>query len=176
MAEAGLLAGLELVVRLVLVLVHVLQVVQLQGRWEWMRKIGVDHNIAEHKETIQQCPEGYEENTQYLGLKINIGMGLHHPVKWIKLLDKGTVTGFCDDDGPGSSSHILKIYAQPYLTPEPVEPLPHWFKTILLGLSPMYHNFVQATGELNDWGIKADIQRFYDTDAFLVKANNEDQK
>ena len=38
MAEAGLLAGLELVVRLVLVLVR------SQGRREWMRKIGVDHN------------------------------------------------------------------------------------------------------------------------------------
>ena len=46
MAEAGLLAGLELAVRLVLVLVHVLQEVQLQGRREWMRKIGVDHNIC----------------------------------------------------------------------------------------------------------------------------------
>ena len=45
MAEAGLLAGLELVARLVLVLVHVLQEVRSQGRREWMRKIGVDHNI-----------------------------------------------------------------------------------------------------------------------------------
>ena len=44
MAEAGLLAGLELVVQLVLVLVHVLQEVRSQGRREWMRKIGVDHN------------------------------------------------------------------------------------------------------------------------------------
>ena len=136
----------------------------------------LENCLAKHKETIQQCPKGYEENTQYPGLKINIGIGLHHLVKWIKLLDEGTVTGFCDNDGLGSSSHILKIYAQPYLTPEPVEPLPPWFKTILLGLSPMYHNFVQAAGELNDWGIKADIQRFYDTDAFLVKANNEVQK
>ena len=45
MAEAGLLAGLELVVWLVLVPVHVLQEVRSQGRREWMRKIGVDHNI-----------------------------------------------------------------------------------------------------------------------------------
>ena len=44
MAEAGLLAGL--VVRLVLVLVHVLQEVRSQGRREWMRKIGVDHNTT----------------------------------------------------------------------------------------------------------------------------------
>ena len=54
-------------------------------------------------------------------------------------------------------------------TAEPVEPLPPWFETILLGPSPMYHNFVQAAGELEDWGIKADIQRFRDTDALLVE-------
>ena len=54
-------------------------------------------------------------------------------------------------DGPGSSPHILKIYAQPYVTPEPIKPLPPWFKTILLGLSPMYHNFIQEVGELEDW-------------------------
>ena len=41
MAEAELLAELELAVRLVLVLV------QLQGRQEWMRKIGVDHNMLD---------------------------------------------------------------------------------------------------------------------------------
>ena len=46
MAEAELLAELELVVQLVVVLV------QLQGRWEWMRKIGVDHNI------FAICPPG----------------------------------------------------------------------------------------------------------------------
>ena len=45
MAEAELLAELELAVRLVVVLVHVLQEVRSQGRREWMRKIGVDHNI-----------------------------------------------------------------------------------------------------------------------------------
>ena len=49
MAEAGLLAGLELVVRLVLVLV---QEVRLQGRWEWMRKIGVDHNNGDLKGNV----------------------------------------------------------------------------------------------------------------------------
>ena len=52
MAEAGLLAGLELVVRLVVVLVHVLQEVRSQGRREWMRKIGVDHNTFHE---IENC-------------------------------------------------------------------------------------------------------------------------
>ena len=37
----------------------------------------------------------------------------------------------------------------------------------------MYHNFVQAARELEDWGIKADIQRYHNTNALLVEANNE---
>lgn len=133
-------------------------------------------HVEDHEETFQHCPEGYEQNTWYLGLKINIGFGLQCPIKWIKLLDEGTIVGFCDDDGPGSSPHILKIYAQPYATPKPVKPLPPWFKTILLGPSPMYHNFVQAARELKDWGIKADILRFHNMDALLVEANNKVQK
>ena len=63
MAEAGLLAGLELVVRLVLVLVHVLQEVQSQGRREWMRKIGVDHNSGpqnDPEETVIDRPESLD--------------------------------------------------------------------------------------------------------------------
>ena len=57
MAEAELLAELELVVRLVLVLVHVLQEVWSQGQWEWMRKIGVDHNTDGYKAWKFYCPE-----------------------------------------------------------------------------------------------------------------------
>ena len=60
MAEAGLLAGLELVVWLVLVLVHVLQEVRSQGRRGWMRKIGVDHNTLDPLSTIHiQSPQSY---------------------------------------------------------------------------------------------------------------------
>ena len=46
MAEAELLAELELAVWLVVVLAHVLQEVRSQRRREWMRKIGVDHNTS----------------------------------------------------------------------------------------------------------------------------------
>ena len=52
---AGLLAELELAVRLVLVLVHVLQEVRSQGQWEWMRKIGVDHNTPGNGVTLQSA-------------------------------------------------------------------------------------------------------------------------
>ena len=117
----------------------------------------LEEHLQDHKDTFQRCPEGYKANMWYPGLKINISMGLHCPVKWIKLLNKGTVMGFCDNDGLGSSPHILKIYTQPLTTAEPVKPLLLWFETILLGPSPIYHNFIQAVGELKDWGVKADI-------------------
>ena len=52
MAEAGLLAELELAVQLVVVLVYVLQEVQSQGRRGWMRKIGVDHNTRDPSTTV----------------------------------------------------------------------------------------------------------------------------
>ena len=136
----------------------------------------LEEHLQDHEDTFQWCPKGYEANMRYPGLKINIGMGLHCLVKWIKLLNKGTIMGFYDNDSPGSSPHILKIYTQPLATAKPVKPLPPWFETILLGLSPIYHNFVRATGELKDWGIKADIQRFHDTNALLVEANNEAMK
>ena len=84
----------------------------------------LEERLQDHEDTFQRCPERYKANMRYLGLKINISMGLRQPVKWIKLLNKGTIVGFCNDDGPGSSPHILKIYTQPLATPEPIEPLP----------------------------------------------------
>ena len=65
MVEVGLLAGLELVVRLVLVLVHVLQEVRSQGRQEWMRKIGVDHNITPTL-SISVAPTSLLRSLQFL--------------------------------------------------------------------------------------------------------------
>ena len=71
MAEAGLLAGLELAVRLVLVLVHVLQEVRSLGRREWMRKIGVDHNTWAAK-IRGMCRGGGDEGR----CKVRWGMSL----------------------------------------------------------------------------------------------------
>ena len=67
MAKAELLAELELVVRLVVQLVQVLQEgVWLQGQQGWMRKIGVDHNnmrrdmkIPNKKQSMPLNPSSY---------------------------------------------------------------------------------------------------------------------
>ena len=58
MAVVELLAELDLAVQLVVVVVHVLQEVRSQGRREWMRKIGVDHNniVLPNLETVEGIP------------------------------------------------------------------------------------------------------------------------
>ena len=59
MAEAELLAELELAVWLV---VQVQEEVQLQGRREWMRKIGVDHNNIDDQDFNLELPDFYSSH------------------------------------------------------------------------------------------------------------------
>jgi hypothetical protein len=118
--------------------------------------------IEAHEDNFQQCPEGYIKNTKYPDLTMAIGNGLHHPAKWIKMLDKGMLSIFTADNGLGSSPHLVKIYTQPCQTTEPVEPLPGWLKCILTRLNPYFLTLVEASDKLNNWGIKADLLRYQD--------------
>ena len=116
--------------------------------------------VKTHTDTFQCCAKGYVLNTKYPGLTINIGNGLQREVKWVKQLEQGTVACFTEDDGPGDTPHIVKIYAQPCATAEPIEPLPVWLETILLGLSAAFNTLAEAARELDDWGIHANLLRF----------------
>ena len=75
---------------------------------------------------------------------------------------------FTEDNGPGDTPHIVKIYAQPCASAEPIEPLPIWLETILLGPS--------AARELDDWGIHADLLWFRQLDALWQEAEGEEHK
>jgi hypothetical protein len=57
---------------------------------------------------------------------------------------------FTVDNGPGSSPHIIKIYAQPCHIAELVEPLLGWLKCILMGLNTYFLTLVEASNELED--------------------------
>jgi hypothetical protein len=113
--------------------------------------------IKAHEDNFQWCPKRYIENTKYPDLSVAIGNGLHCSAKWIKLLNKGMLSIFTADDRPGSSPHIVKIYAQPCCIAEPVEPLPGWLKCILTGPNTYFLTLVEASNELEDWGIKANL-------------------
>ena len=123
------------------------------------------------KEAWKHMPPGYEENNCFPLLTINQGNGVHHPTKWIKLLDNCTVLAFTADDSPGSTPHIYHIYAQPTMGNQPVEPLPAWFEALIIGPMPQYHTLYKGAPKLNDWGISADITRICDYDTLKREAS-----
>ena len=140
------------------------------------RIIRLEDLVQEHTDTFERCPEGYVLNTKYPGLTINIGNGLQREVKWVKPLEQGTVACYTEEDGPGDTPHIVKIYAQPCASAEPVEPLPIWLESILMGPSAAFNTLAEAARELDDWGIHADLLRFREIDASWQEAEAEERK
>ena len=132
--------------------------------------------VKTHTDTFQRCPEGYVLNTKFPGLTINIGNGLQQEVKWVKQLEQETVACFTEDDGPGDTPHIVKVYAQPCATAKPIEPLPIWLESILLGPSAAFNTLAEAARELDDWGIHADLLHFRELDASWQEAEGEERK
>ena len=128
------------------------------------------------KEAWKEIPLGYEENECFPNLTVGNSNGVHRPVKWIKLLDNCTVSGFTEDDGPGSTPHIFHIYAQPTARGQPVEALPAWFTKRIIRPMPQYHELYEAARELDDWGIAADIARLRDFNTLEQEATAEIHK
>jgi hypothetical protein len=127
----------------------------------------LEARIEAHEENFQCCPKGYVKNTKYPDLTVGLGNRLHHPAKWIKMLNKGMLSVFTADDGPGSSPHLIKIYAQPCRATELVEPLLGWLECILTGPTPYFLMLVEASDELDNWGIKADLLCYRDLENSL---------
>jgi hypothetical protein len=136
----------------------------------------LEAHVKAHKENFQCCPEGYVENTKYPDLTVAIENRLHHPTKWIKMLNKGMLSIFTADDGPSSSPYLVKIYTQPCRTAEPVEPLLGWLEYILTRLTPYFLTLVEASDKLDDWGIKADLLHYCDLEDSLQEADMEAKK
>ena len=150
---------------------HAAEVQELNARISRLEDL-----VKTHTDTFERCPKGYVLNTRYPGLTINIGNGLQREVKWVKQLEQGTVACFTEDDGPGDTPHIIKIYAQPCTTAEPIKPLPKRLESILLGPSAAFNTLAEAARELDDWGIHADLLRFRELDASWQEAEGEEHK
>ena len=128
------------------------------------------------KEVWKEIPPGYEENECFPFLTITNSNGVHRPVKWVKLLNNCTVSGFTEGDGPGSTPHIFHIYAQPTTRGQPMESLPTWFKERIIGPMPQYHVLYEGACELDDWGIAADIAQIRDFDTLEQEATAKIRK
>jgi len=132
---------------------------------------GLEDRILKYEETFERAPEGYILNDGRVPhFRIPCGNGLSRLVKWIKLNDDGTVSGFSDTDGPKSNPHIAELYAQPddQYTEEgdvrPALPLPPWFRFLLVGPSHDFALLHNALVDHDDWGLTREVHRYRDLD------------
>jgi hypothetical protein len=125
----------------------------------------LEKRIGGYEEIFDLTPDGYEENNGRLPhFSIPVGEGMYRGAKYIKQLEGGWVAGFTEEDGPHSTPHIVKLYANPAYTTldttdDPAEPMPPWFHRILFGHAALYNTLQKAALDLNDWGLYAEISR-----------------
>ena len=124
------------------------------------------HDQVEHYENIfERAPNGYIENDGRVPhFFIPLGEGVFKPAKWIKKLEDGRVAGFHADQGLNESPYIIDLYAQAdtvrHGEENPIEPLPAWFRALLIGPSSDFIHLQRDIGDLDDWGLAREIARF----------------
>ena len=93
--------------------------------------------------------------------------------KWIKLLEEGQVAMYASDDGPSSPPTIGLIHAQPNTdTTLTVEPLPAWYKALLMGPATAFHTYRRTLSHPQQWGTRADVTHYRAIDEEIVKASS----
>ena len=138
--------------------------------------MGLEAQLGDYTDMFNRCPEGYKENRRYPGLTVPVGDGLSREVKWVKRVDPQTVSCYTTEDGPSDTPHILKIHAQPFIMTDPVEPLPAWFCHTITGPSAAFHTLRKAAHELEDWGVKVDLDRYHTLEDALCQSLAEAKK
>jgi hypothetical protein len=97
----------------------------------------IEHYEIQHPE----CPQGYEAN-------VGRAPSFYIPgpnrttvlAKWVKQLDNGCVAGFGQHQAEGEAPHVIELFLTPsYDIEDPPEPLPGWFRTLLMGPSTPFH-------------------------------------
>ena len=128
------------------------------------------HDRVEHYENIfERAPDGYIENDgQVPHFFIPLGDRVFKPAKWIKKLEDGRVAGFHEQQGPNESPYIIDLYVQVdtvgHGKENPIEPLPAWFRALLIGPSSDFVHLQRDIGNLDDWGLAREIARFCELD------------
>jgi hypothetical protein len=101
---------------------------------------GLYDHVKHYENIFKRAPDRFIKNDgQVPHFYIPLGDGVFHPAKWIKKLEDGRVTGYHEQQGPNESPHIIDLYAQADMVghgkENPIEPLPAWFCTLLIGPS-----------------------------------------
>jgi len=133
----------------------------------------LESTIKGYAETYKWAPDGYVRNTMYLDLKIPLGEGAYAEAYWVTPAHDGYVQAYGQEQEPLDTPYSLPVYAQAVYSSEPIDPLPTWFHQLLVGTSAVHANFAKAAHQLDDWGIAADIVRYWKLDNDLSCINAE---
>ena len=117
----------------------------------------LEHYEIQHPE----CPQGYED-------MVGRAPSFYIPgpnrttvlTKWVKQLDDGRVAGFGQHQAGGEAPHVMELFLTPsYDIDDPPEPLPGWFRTLLMGPSTSYNLLREEIARLDDWSALAEVVR-----------------
>jgi len=126
--------------------------------------LGLEDRVEHYKKTFDTLLEGYVKNNGYFPLLIIPGPGgLFQPAKWIKKIGQGQVAMLADGEGPSVSPLFSNIYTKPLIQYNtPTEPLPAWFRNLLVGPGPSFHALLRSFSDVPQWGLHANTVRFHD--------------
>jgi hypothetical protein len=95
----------------------------------------LEQRILHYKSNFNEPPTGYElNNGKVSNFHIPISDGLYQEAKWIHLNNNRTVSGYHSTQGPNEQPYVIDLYAAPdYSVESPLEPLPAWFRHMLMG-------------------------------------------
>ena len=119
-----------------------------------------------------KCPEGFEENRgQVPNFPIVID-GFTMQARYVKYIDQGRVMGTAG--GPNDAIFIQDLYATSRIDNDHVpEPLPAWFLNHIQANSDTYPLIIKEFIQAKDWGVHADVQRYYCCDSHLRSVEEE---
>jgi hypothetical protein len=126
----------------------------------------LEQRILHYEQTFNHPPEGYEVNNgKVANFQIPVSDGLYQEAKWIRLNDNGTVSGYLSTHGPNQQPFTIDLYATlDYSTDSPLDPLPAWFRHLLMGPGGDFHVLQGAVADTEDWGLAREIARYRELD------------
>ena len=119
-----------------------------------------------------ECPEGFEENRGQVPNFPIVVDRFTMQARYVKYIDQGRVMGTAG--GPHDAIFIQDLYATPRIDANHVpEPLPAWFLNHIQANSDTYPLIIRELQQGQDWGVHADVQRYYCCDSHLRSVEEE---
>ena len=119
-----------------------------------------------------ECPEGFKENRRQVPHFPIIIDGFTLQARYIKYINQGRVMGMAG--GPNYAIFIQDLYATSRIDSDHVpEPLPAWFLHHIQANSDTYPLIIKEILDAKDWGVHADVQRYYCCDSHLRSVEEE---